>query len=217
VTPIYAASAAASLGPTGAPTAASTDTIGGSTATCALDERRRDVSPTRVEYRLQGGSTYTTRNDGRCGCLELHVYRICRTSPRTNGGGAHEGRSLSSYLGPSVDTQFTTLSSLDDALLPPTNVSLAFFSTGGQPADPTNTLTAYWTNSGESGVETAMSSSRRTPASPTCCNRPREWRGQCRYEHHGQRVRIGCGCSTRRAAAAPSAYTTPVSITVTAF
>jgi hypothetical protein len=101
VTPIYAASAAASLGPTGSPSAASTDTVGGSTA-AAHWTNGDATSPTRIEYRVQGGSTYTTAATVGAGITSYTFTGLAHeTAYEWRAVHVKDGQ-LSSYLGPSL-------------------------------------------------------------------------------------------------------------------
>lgn len=212
VTPIYAASAAASLGPTAAPSGASTDTIGGSTAAAHWTDGDA-TSPTSVEYRVQGTSSWTVATVVGAGITSYTFTGLAHETDYEWRVAHLKDGQYSTYLGPSVATQFTTLT-LDDALLPPTNVSLSFSSTGSH-AEATNTLTAYWTNSGEAAVMTDVE------LSPTGDDYVLQQTAPNGVSSADMNITASGTYYVRlrhvKAGAAPSAYTTPVSMFVTAF
>lgn len=155
VVPIYTATAAATAGPTAAPSSASTTAVGVTIATA--NWTNGDItSPTQVEIRQQGGSTWTVSTTVGAG---ISTY----TFSGLIAGTAYEWRCAhvkdgiaSSYLGPSASTQFTTSSG---ALSPPTNPAISSADDYGNPQlsypDHAN-LIITWTNSGETGVETEV-------------------------------------------------------------
>lgn len=157
VAPIYAATAAPTLGPTAAPSSPSTTAVGATTAQTnwvAGDP----TSPSQVEYRQQGGSTWTvfaTVSAGVQSCVLTGLTSNVAYEWRV----AHVKDSIASaYAGPSVDTQFTTQPS-GGALNPPTSPGvMAQDDAGNQPltfADHANCVVS-WSNSGESGADTIV-------------------------------------------------------------
>ena len=201
VTPIYQPTAAATLGPTAAPTSASTTSVGGTTA--KANWTAGDLtSPSVVRYRVQGTTTWTTAGTVGAGIQSFTFTGLANTTDYEWDVFHRKDGIDSTHLGPTTDTQFTTLT-LDDNLLPPTGVSLSF-------SGVTNTLTAYWTNSGESGVSTDVelapspgtSYVLQQQASPGQSSASMEITATDTYYVRLRHTKSG---------ASPSSYTTPVS------
>lgn len=150
VSPVYQSTAAATVGPLGAPTSAATSSIGSTSATAGWTAGDA-TSPSRVEIRVQGGSTWTTLTAVLSAGVQSYALTGLVASTAYEWRVAHVKDGItSSYLGPVAGSQFTTLS--DAALSPPTGFSLV--ADGGGLLSPT--ATAYWTNSGESSVNTEL-------------------------------------------------------------
>lgn len=157
VAPILTSTAGATLGPSAAPTSASTTLVGVTTAKANWTAGDA-TSPTSVEIRQQGGSTWTVVAVPGAG---IASYTFTGLDPNT----AYEWRAAhlkdgqySSYLGPSGSTQFTTTAS-GGGLLPPTSPAVYATDDDGNALELFTghaNLHVSWTNSGESGVETVV-------------------------------------------------------------
>lgn len=150
IKPIIGASESGAAGPAGAPTAAVTSEVFQGSVLCAWTNGDTTLQvTTRLEYRVQGGSSWTLAAELGPGVSSHYITGL---DPST----AYEWRVYhrrygmdSAALGPSVDTQFTT----STTCRPPVAGSLTFESV----------MTAYvnqglaqWTNSIESGVSTEL-------------------------------------------------------------
>ena len=148
IVPVTAPNAAAASAPAGAPTSAVTSAVGALGATASWTNGDTSVGvETDVQVRLQSASAWTDVVTVPAGTATAVVNGL-------SSGSAYEWRvvhrkngQLSSYLGPSADTRFTTTSTLNA----PTNLSLTDNGPGAE-----NQGYAVWVNSGESGVSTEV-------------------------------------------------------------
>lgn len=152
VSPVYTSTASVSYGPAGAPTSASTTSIGASSAVCNWTAGD-PTAQTQVEYRLQGAATWTvvtaTLTAGR---TSYTLTGLSASTPYEWRVAHSKGGTLSSYLGPSAATQFTTAADTGTTLTPPSDLALAEAS----PTSSNTHLIVSWTNSGEAGVSTEV-------------------------------------------------------------
>lgn len=157
VAPIYAVTAAASLGPLGAPTSATTTSIGATTAIAGWTAGD-PTSPTAVQIRQQGGSTWTDSATVSAG-ISSYTFTGLTANTAYEWRAAHvKDGATSSYLGPVAGSQFTTATS-GAGLLPPTSpAAFATADDGSSPVIYTDHANVHvsWTNSGESGVDTII-------------------------------------------------------------
>lgn len=213
VAPILTSTAAATLGPSGAPTSASTTLIGSTTATANWTAGDA-TSPTSVEIRQQGATTWTVATTTGAG-VASYTFTGLSASVAYEWRVAHlKDGQYSSYLGPSASTQFTTTAS-GGGLLPPTGP--AVYATD----DDGNFLVSFtghanihvsWTNSGESGVDTGVemstdgvSYSIQQNAPPGSASAIVTVYASGTYYFRMQHLKSGYTSST---------YTTPVNLTV---
>lgn len=147
VQPYTSSTATPPAGPAGAPTTASTTSVGQTTAT-ANWVNGDPSAQTEVSYQPQSGSAWTVVATQPAGTTSY-------TFSGLSAGVAYQWRArhvlngqYSSYLGPSAATQWTT-SAGTTALQPPSNLSAVAQS-------PHEAFNLAWTNSGESGVSTAI-------------------------------------------------------------
>jgi hypothetical protein len=153
VAPVLASTAAAVTAPAAAPTAAVTSGVGATVVTAAWTTGDA-TAQTQIEYRRQGDTAWTIVGGLVAAGVSSYQITDLTTGVAYEWRVAHyKGGSYSSYLGPSVATQFTTSTS-SVALLPPTGLSLTMV---GNFAGY-STIRALWTNSGESGVSTTIES-----------------------------------------------------------
>jgi hypothetical protein len=165
IAPVYASAAAAtapgapSSGPTGAPTTPSTSDIGTSVATAHWTTGDPGAE-TSVEYRRQVDTAWTVANVVPAGVTSFQISGLA-SGVQYEWRVAHlKGGTYSSYLGPTVATQFTTSGTLNPPITAP---SLESEERRGY----TN-IRASWGNSGEEGVSTDVElagPSASTPAS----------------------------------------------------
>lgn len=143
VAPIVSSTAAGVAAPSGPPTTASTTAIGATTATANWVAGDTAAS-TQVEYRVQGTSTWTVVTTVGPGVL-AYTFSGLTLGVSYEWRAAHvRAGQYSLYLGPSTDTQFTTVTTLQ----PPSNLSAECILSGN--------ITTSWLNSGESGVSTEV-------------------------------------------------------------
>jgi hypothetical protein len=158
VSPVYASTAATVTGPDAAPSAASTTSVGASVATA--NWTLGDVTAqTQVEYRRQGDTAWIVAGLVAASVTSYQITGLTAGVAYEWRAAHFEGGTYSSYLGPSVATQFTT-SLVSSGLLPPTNLSLSVVSNN----PGYSTIRATWTNSGESGVSTDVETRDATHA-----------------------------------------------------
>ena len=144
VAPVYTSTAAVSYAPAGPPTSAST-TLVGTTSGTANWTAGDLTAPSQVEYRVQGTTPWTVATSSLTAGVQSYTFSGLTSGVAYEWRVAHsKGGTLSSYLGPSAATQFTTTSQL----LPPTD--LAGDGSG------VSTIELTWTNSGEAGVSTEV-------------------------------------------------------------
>lgn len=156
VEPVYASTAVAPVGPSAAPSAGSTTSVGGTSATANWTSGDA-LATTVVEYRVQGTASYTTATTLAAGVVTYTFTGLARsTAYEWRVKHVRNGQS-SSYYGPVVATQFTTTAS-GGTLLPPTNLAVGYIGAPGDPAGAP-TLSVTWTNSGETNVYTEVSRS----------------------------------------------------------
>jgi len=143
VTPVVSSTAAGVAAPSGPPTTPSTTNVGATTAT-ANWVAGDSAASTQVEYRVQGSSSWTVATTVAPG-ITAYTFSGLTLGVSYEWRVAHvRAGQYSSYLGPSVDTQFTTVTTLQ----PPTNLAANEILAGN--------ITVSWTNSGESGVSTEI-------------------------------------------------------------
>lgn len=160
VSPVYQSSAAATIGPLGPPTAANTTSIGTSTATANWTPGDA-AALSRVEYRLQGDTTWTLLTSTLTAGVASVVIAGLFAATAYEWRVAHVKDGITSaYLGPVAGSQFVTSAS-GGGLLPPTG--LVASRVGGASS---GTAQARWTNSGESGVSTEMHVAGPSVATP---------------------------------------------------
>lgn len=140
---VKGSTAAGASPPAGPPTAASTTNIGSSTAQ-ANWASGDPTAQTQVEIRVQGTSPWTVVTTVVPG-IASYVFTGLTLGVNYEWRSVHvRGGQLSTYLGPSASTQFTTIATLQ----PPSNLAANEILSGS--------ITASWVNSGESGVSTEV-------------------------------------------------------------
>lgn len=143
VAPVVSSIATGVAAPSGPPTTPSTTAVGATTATANWAAGDTAAS-TQVEYRVQGTSTWTVATTVAPG-VTSYAFSGLTLGVSYEWRAAHvRGGQYSAYLGPSADTQFTTVTTLQ----PPTNLAANCILSGN--------ITASWMNSGESGVSTEI-------------------------------------------------------------
>lgn len=132
-------------GPSAAPTSPVTASVGATSAVASWTAGDA-TAMTRVEYRRQVDTTWTVASTGLAAGVSTYTFTGLTSGVAYEWRVAHlKNGSLSSYLGPSASTQFTTSSTL----LPPTGLALSSLNSTG-------TIGIVWTNGGDSGASTEV-------------------------------------------------------------
>jgi len=212
VSPIYVPTASAPLGPGGPPTTPSTTGVGATTATAnwvAGDA----LAATQVEVQQQSGGSWVVEGTVGAG---LNAYTFSGLS----SGVAYQWRAKhvkdgisSTYLGPVTATQFTTTAA-GGTLNPPTSPAVVATDDSGNALDLFTdhaNCNVTWNNSGETGADTIVEmdsgsgyvqQADQPPGSSSCTI---VVTASGTYNFRMKHTRVGY---------TDSAYTTPVSVTV---
>lgn len=146
INPVSAPNAAAAVGPSGAPTTPVTSAIGTTHATAGWTNGDATAATT-VEYRVQGGTTYTTAGTTAIGATTFVITGLVGGVPYEWRAYHLKNGSASAYVGPVAGSQFTTTTTLTA----PSGLSV----TDTGPSFRDNAF-LQWTNSAETGASTEL-------------------------------------------------------------
>lgn len=145
ISPVVASTATGVSGPSGPPTSASTTSVGATSAIANWTAGDASAA-TDVEYRRQGDTDWIVLTSTLAAGIATYTITGLTSGVAYEWRAAHlKNGALSTYLGPSISTQFTTSSTLNA----PTALALAAQGTHGG-------MRATWTNGTDASAATEV-------------------------------------------------------------
>lgn len=153
IAPVRASSASAPVGPSGAPSVATTGTIGTTSAVAGWTVGDATAS-TLLEYRIQGTTDWTVASQSISPGVASYTLSGLQSETAYEWRAAHKKDGLTSaYLGPVAGSQFTTLAAGSPTTIqPPTSFEMS----DGAGSLRRAFITCTWRNAGESGMRTEL-------------------------------------------------------------